>query len=180
MEILGFREFQLLLEDVDPLTTAPAVGTDMPAPTPPPPPAPDLGTGAPSDLPPDPNAAPTTQTAPTELKFVFIQEAPLKKWHGEFDKNGGTKKFTVFGVSPEDLTKWLEAHNSDSDVNVVKAALFGKRAMPASLYHDFKREVETGELGTDKGSIDITFDSDKDFDNPATDDLDVVFLKSTK
>lgn len=181
MEILGFKEYRLLLEQEDPTAPPPPASpaTDMP-PTPTTPATPpDLGT-SPSTLPPDPNAAPPTPEEPQDMKFIFIQDAAGKKWHGEHDKNGGAKKFTVYGVSKEDLEKWLTAHKMDAKSDKVEAALTGKREMPSSVYSEFKKEVVGGELGTDKGTIDITFDSENNFDNPSTTDLDVVFLKPAK
>jgi hypothetical protein len=170
------------LEADDPNTTAPASpAMDTPPIAAPPSQAPsDLGT-APSSLPPDPTtpAAPVT-TGLSGRKFVFIQDAHVKKWHGEHDAEGGIKRFTEYEVSDEDLDKWLTAHKFDDKMDLVKTALSGKRPLPPSIYHDFKKEVIAGSLGADKGSIDITFDSDKNFDNPSTTDLDVVFLKSVK
>ena len=58
------------------------------------------------------------------------------------------------------------------------AALAGRRPMPQDVYSTFKKEVVAGDLGTDKGIIDIKFDSDSNFSNPSTSDLEVVFLKS--
>ena len=146
----------------------------MPTPTPS-----DLGT-APSALPPDPNAPPVNPTAPPGKKFVFIQDAHVKKWHGDSDNEGGTKRFTEYEISDEELATWLEAHDDDDQAEIIKAALDGKRPMPQDVYLQFKKEVLDGTLGSDKGSIDVTFDSDKNFDNPTTANLEVVFLKSTK
>jgi len=189
MEILNFDQFRtkLILEAAGDDPAAMAAGappppaspvTDTPPP-PPPPPAPDLGT-SPSTLPPDPNAPPPGPEEPTDLKFVFIQDAAQKKWYGIHDKAGGVKRFTVYSVSKEDLDEWLTTHKDDENKEIVTAALNGKRLMPSSVYSDFKREVTNGTLGSDKGTIDITFDSETDFDNPATEDLSVVFLKSGK
>lgn len=189
MEILSFDEFRksvLILEQDElgagapPPPPSPAVDTPPPPPTTPlPPPPVDFGAGS-STLPPDPNAPAPAPTEPTGLRFVFIQDAPQKKWHGEFDKDGGVKRFTVYEVSQEELEKWLTTHKDEEHAELVKAALNGKRPMPSNVYSDFKREVMDGTLGTDKGPIDVTFDSETDFDNPSTDDLTVVFLRSSK
>lgn len=183
IEILDFDTFRntLLLEQEDPTAAPPPASpvTDVPPP-PPTPNTPSTPPGTNVSLPPDPNAAPPIPEEPKGSKFVFIQDAPEKKWHGQFDKNGGVKRFTVYEVMPEDLEKWLTTHKDDSDADQVNAALSGKRPMSSSIYSDFKREVTDGTLGSDKGPIDITFDSDTDFDNPSTTDLDVVFLRSKK
>ena len=190
MEILNFDQFRtkLLLEAAgdDPAAMAagappppPSPATDVPPPPPPPSPAPDLGT-APSTLPPDQNAPPPGSEEPTDLKFIFIQDAAQKKWHGTHDKDGGIKRFTVYSVTPEELEEWLTTHKDDENTEMVVAALNGKRPMPSSIYSDFKREVMNGTLGSDKGLMDISFDSETDFDNPSTEDLSVVFLKSGK
>jgi hypothetical protein len=181
MEILSFDEFRksiLILEQDELGAGAPPPPPSPAVDTPPPPPA-DFGAGS-STLPPDPNAPAPAPTEPTGLRFVFIQDAPQKKWHGEFDKDGGVKRFTVYEVSQEELEKWLTTHKDEENAELVKAALNGKRPMPSNVYSDFKREVMDGTLGTDKGPIDITFDSETDFDNPSTDDLNVVFLRSSK
>lgn len=186
MDILSYTEFKksrIILEQEDlgtPLPASPAVDTPPPAPmstsTPPPPPA-DFGAGT---LPPDPNAPPLAPEEPKGMRFVFIQDAHHKKWHGEFNKDGGTKRFTVFEIMPEELDSWLTTHKDDENAEIVKAALAGKRPMPSSVYSDFKREVLDGTIGTDKGPIDIEFDSETNFDNPSTEDLSVVFLRSAK
>lgn len=186
MEILDFDRFKkskLILEQDDPLAGGPPPPAASPATdTPPPPPmsTPDLGMSP--TLPPDPNApqAPLAVEEPKDFRFVFIQDAAQKKWYGQSDQNGGVKRFTVYQITPDDLETWLAAHKDEANSELVKAALTGKRPMPSSVYSDFKREVIDGTLGTDNGPIDVTFDSDKDFDNPATDDLSVVFLRSGK
>jgi hypothetical protein len=183
MDILGFDEFKLLLEAEDPLSATPSLpaspASDVPPPSTPTPAPSDLGT-APAALPPDPNAPAAGPEEPTGKKFIFIQDAHLKKWHGDSDNEGGTKRFTEYEVSDEELGKWLETHDDDDQAELIKAALDGKRPMPQSVYHKFKKEVLDGTLGADKGTIDVIFDSDKNYDNPTTSNLDVVFLKSTK
>jgi len=187
MDILDFEQFkkqkQLILEADDTMGATPPPASpamDMP-PTPTTPPAPigDPNTGLGMELPPDPMALPIPEK-PKPYKFVFIQDAAHKKWYGRVDKEGGVKRFTVYELTDEELQKWIDGHVSEEDPEKIKAALIGKRVMPSSIYSDFKREVLGGELGTDKGPIDITFDSDTDYDNPATDDLHVVFLRSSK
>ena len=179
MRILEFKEFKTLLLE-DELTDAAAAPPAPEAAPPPPapdmaiPPAPDMGAG----LPPDPNAAPVTPAATTSPKFIFIQDAENKKWFGSHDGQGGVKRFTQYEIEPEALTKWLEAHKMESDKDLVMAALAGRRNFPANMYSEFKEEVKDGLLGIDKGTVDITFDSDDNFNNPSTPDLDVVFLKS--
>jgi hypothetical protein len=173
--LLEFKEFKLLLED-DPAPAPDAAAAPPPPPPPaaappPPPPMPDMG-----GLPPAP--APTAPTGPGTIKFVFIGDAHDKKWHGNHDSDGGTKRFTQYEIAPDDLTKWLEVHQFDKDKDLVLAALSGKRSMPKEVYLKFKEEVKEGDLGTDKGTIDISFDSDTDFSNPSTTDLEVVFLKA--
>lgn len=189
MDILSFWDFKrskLLLEqdelgtEAPPAPASPAVDTPPPPPTAPPPPPPtDFGAGS-STLPPDPNEQPVAPEQPAGMRFVFIQDAPQKKWYGEFDKDGGVKRFTVYEVLPDELAKWLAAHKDEENAELISAALAGKRPMPSSVYSDFKREVMDGTLGTDKGPIEVTFDSDTDFDNPSTADLSVVFLRSSK
>ena len=185
MRILEFKEFKhLLLEDDPAAPPDPGAAPPPPppadpaaaAPPPPPPPAPDLG--GPGALPPDPNAPAAGPAAPTGSKFIFIQDAENKKWHGSHDENGGTKRFTQYEITPEDLTKWLEVHKFDKEKDLVMAALAGRRPMPQDVYSTFKKEVIAGDLGTDKGIVDIKFDSDSNFSNPSTSDLEVVFLKS--
>ena len=179
MRILEFKEFKTLLLE-DELTDAAAAPPAPEAAPPPPapdmaiPPAPDMGAG----LPPDPNAAPVTPAATTSPKFIFIQDAENKKWFGSHDGQGGVKRFTQYEIDPEALTKWLEAHKMESDKDLVMAALAGRRNFPANIYSEFKEEVKDGLLGVDKGTVDITFDSDDNFKNPSTPDLDVVFLRS--
>lgn len=180
MRILEFKEFKtLLLEDelTDAAAAPPAPDAAAAPPAPDaaiPPPAPDMGAG----LPPDPNAAPVTPTATTSPKFIFIQDAENKKWFGSHDNQGGVKRFTQYEIDPEALTTWLKAHKMESDEKAVIAALAGRRDLPANIYSEFKEEVKNGLLGVDKGTIDVTFDSDDNFKNPSTEDLEVVFLKS--
>lgn len=179
MRILEFKEFKNLLLEDEP-AAPPAPDAAIP---PPPPPAPDMAMSPPAPdmaagLPPDPNAAPVAPSANTSLKFIFIQDAENKKWFGSHDGQGGVKRFTQYEIEPEALTKWLEAHKMESDKDLVMAALAGRRSFPANIYSEFKEEVKDGLLGVDKGTVDITFDSDKNFNNPSTSDLDVVFLKS--
>ena len=181
MRILEFKEFKnLLLEDEPAAVPPPAPDAAIPPPPPPapdmamPPPAPDMAAG----LPPDPNAPPVTPAATTTSKFIFIQDAENKKWFGSHDGQGGVKRFTQYEIDPEALTKWLEVHKMESDKDLVMAALAGRRNFPANIYSEFKEEVKNGLLGVDKGTIDITFDSDDNFKNPSTPDLDVVFLRS--
>lgn len=181
MRILEFKEFKnLLLEDEPAAIPPPAPDAAIPPPPPAapdmgmPPPAPDMAAG----LPPDPNAAPVAPPANTSPKFIFIQDAENKKWFGSHDGQGGVKRFTQYEIDPEALTKWLEVHKMESDKDLVMAALAGRRDFPANIYSEFKEEVKNGLLGVDKGTIDVTFDSDDNFKNPSTDDLEVVFLKS--
>jgi hypothetical protein len=181
MRILEFKEFKnLLLEDEPAAIPPPAPDAAIPPPPPAapdmgmPPPAPDMAAG----LPPDPNAAPVAPPANTSPKFIFIQDAENKKWFGSHDGQGGVKRFTQYEIDPEALTKWLEVHKMESDKDLVMAALAGRRNFPANIYSEFKEEVKNGLLGVDKGTVDITFDSDDNFNNPSTPDLDVVFLKS--
>lgn len=189
MRILEFKEFKNLLLEDDPAAppadaAAPPPPADAAAPPPPPagaaapPPPPPMDPGAPPALPGDPNAAPAGPAAPTGLKFIFIQDAENKKWHGAHTEDGGTKRFTQYEVTPDELTKWLEVHKFDKEKDLVLAALAGRRPMPETVYTTFKKEVIDGELGTDKGIVDIKFDSDENFNNPSTTDLEVVFLKS--
>jgi hypothetical protein len=184
VRILEFKEFKQLLEadETDAAgLTAPA--SEPPAGPPPPPTpevaAPDFGIPPPDAAPVD--AAPAEPTAePTpadEMKFVFIQDAKSKKWHGHHGLDGGVKKFTQYSVTADEITKWLDVHKFDADKDVVMASLVGKREMPEDVYSTFKKEVQDGSLGSDKGSIDIKFDSDSNFNNPSTTDLNVVFLK---
>lgn len=185
MDILDFAQFKkalLILEDTMGKTVPPASpAMDMPPTAPAAPgtnPTQDMGLGM--ELPPDPNVAPPVPEEPKPFKFVFIQDAAHKKWYGQADKDGGIKRFSVYEVMPDELESWITNHSQDEDTNLIQAALNGKRPMPSSVYSDFKREILSGSLGADKGPIDITFDSDTDYDNPATDDLGVVFLRSTK
>jgi len=177
MRILEFKEFKnLLLEDEPAAPPAPEA-----APPPPPPPAPDMAIPPPdmaAGLPPDPNAPPVTPAATTSPKIIFIQDAENKKWFGAHDGQGGVKRFTQYEIDPEALTKWLEVHKMESDKDLVMAALAGRRDFPANIYSEFKEEVKDGLLGVDKGTVDITFDSDDNFDNPSSDNLEVVFLRS--
>lgn len=177
MKILGYNDFKLILEADEP-APAGAAPTDAgaalaPPPPPPPAPSPDLGGGA---TPPAGGGA--TPPVTTDMKFVFIQDADKKEWRGHHDKDGGSKRFTVYKVTQEELTKWLDVHKLDKDNDLVMAALAGRRKMPQDTYKEFKKEVINGTLGSDQGAIDITFDSDSDLSNPSTDDLDVVFLRS--
>ena len=185
MRILEFKEFKTLLLEDEPAAVPPGPPTTPEAAIPPPPPPdmgmppmppshPDLGAG----LPPDPNALPVPLAATTSPKFIFIQEAGNKKWFGSNDGQGGVKRFTQYEIDPEALTKWLEVHKMESDKDLVMAALAGRRNFPANIYSEFKEEVKNGLLGVDKGTVAITFDSDDNFKNPSTPDLDVVFLRS--
>jgi len=179
MRILEFKEFKnLLLEDEPAAIPPPAPEAAIPPPPPAPdmgmPPAPDMGAG----LPPDPNAAPVAPPANTSPKIIFIQDAANKKWFGSHDGQGGVKRFTQYEIDPEALTKWLEVHKMESDKDLVMAALAGRRDFPANIYSEFKDEVKDGLLGVDKGTVDITFDSDDNFNNPTSDNLEVVFLRS--
>ena len=181
MRILEFKEFKkLLLEDelTDAATSTSAAATTTStsdAAIPPPPPAPDMGAG----LPPDPNAVPVPPAATTSLKFIFIQDAKNKKWHGQHSENGGVKRFTQYEIGPEALTRWLEDHNMESDKDLVMAALAGKRPMPNSVYSTFHKEVTSGIVKdcTDKGTVDVTFKSDDNFKNPTSDNLEVNFVR---
>ena len=179
MRILEFKEFKnLLLEDEPAAIPPPAPEAAIPPPPPAPdmgmPPAPDMGAG----LPPDPNAVPVAPPANTSPKIIFIQDAANKKWFGSHDGQGGVKRFTQYEIDPEALTKWLEVHKMESDKDLVMAALAGRRDFPANIYSEFKDEVKDGLLGVDKGTVDITFDSDDNFNNPTSDNLEVVFLRS--
>ena len=180
MRILEFKEFKNLLLEDEP-AAPPAPDAAIPPP-PPPPPAPDMAMPPPPDmaagLPPDPNAPPVTPAATTSPKIIFIQDAENKKWFGSHDNQGGVKRFTQYEIEPEALTKWLEVHKMESDKDLVMAALAGRRDFPANIYSEFKEEVKDGLLGVDKGTVDITFDSDDNFDNPSSDNLEVVFLRS--
>ena len=181
MRILEFKEFKNLLLEDEPAAVPP--GPPEAAVPPPPPPAPDMAMPPPAPdmaagLPPDPNAPPVTPAATTTSKFIFIQDAENKKWFGSHDGQGGVKRFTQYEIDPEALTTWLKAHKMESDEKAVIAALAGRRDLPANIYSEFKEEVKNGLLGVDKGTIDVTFDSDDNFKNPSTDDLEVVFLKS--
>jgi hypothetical protein len=185
VKILEFNEFkkkiQLIREaegDTPDAADAPAPPAPAAATPPPPAPMPDLGATPPAgELPADPAAQPPSPGAEGEMRFVFIDDAEKKPWHGNHDADGGTKRFTQYSISQEDLTKWLDVHEFEEDQALVTAALAGKREMPEKVYTILKKEVKDGTLGTDKGTIDIKFDSEKDFDNPSTTDLDVVFLK---
>lgn len=186
VKILEFNEFkkqlQLIKEaegDTPDAADAPAAAAPAPPLTAPAPaPMPDAAATPPAgELPADPNAQPPAAGATGEMRFVFIDDAEKKPWHGNHDSDGGTKRFTQYSVSQEDLTKWLDVHEFEEDQALVMAALAGKREMPEKIYSILKKEVKEGTLGTDKGTIDIKFDSEKDFDNPSTTDLDVVFLK---
>jgi len=182
MRILEFKEFKnLLLEDEPAAPPAPDAAIPPPPP-PPPPPAPDMAMPPPPDmgagLPPDPNAPPVTPAATTSPKIIFIQDAENKKWFGAHDGQGGVKRFTQYEIEPEALTKWLEVHKMESDKDLVMAALAGRRDFPANIYSEFKEEVTDGLLGVDKGTVDVTFDSDDNFKNPTSDNLEVVFLRS--
>ena len=187
MRILEFKEFKTLLLEDEPAAVPPGPPTTPEAAIPPPPPPdmgmppmppspPDLGAG----LPPDPNAVPVPPAATTSPKFIFIQDAENKKWFGSHDGQGGVKQFTQYEIDPKALTTWLEDHNMESNKDLVMAALAGKRPMPNSVYSTFHKEVTSGIVKgcTDKGTIDVTFDSDDNFKNPSTEDLEVVFLKS--
>ena len=183
MRILEFKEFKTLLLEDEPAAAAPPAPEAAPPPPPPPaldmaippmPPAPDMGAG----LPPDPNAAPVTPASTTSPKIIFIQDAENKKWFGAHDGQGGVKRFTQYEIEPEALTKWLEVHKMESDKDLVMAALAGRRDFPANIYSEFKKEVTDGLLGVDKGTVDVTFDSDDNFKNPTSDNLEVVFLRS--
>ena len=181
MRILEFKEFKNLLLEDEPAAVPP--GPPEAAVPPPPPPAPDMAMPPPAPdmaagLPPDPNAPPVTPAATTTSKFIFIQDAENKKWFGSHDGQGGVKRFTQYEIDPEALTTWLKAHKMESDEKAVIAALAGRRDLPANIYSEFKEEVKNGLLGVDKGTIDVTFDSDDNFKNPSTEDLEVVFLKS--
>jgi len=180
MRILEFKEFKNLLLEDEP-AAPPAPDAAIPPP-PPPPPAPDMAMPPPPDmgagLPPDPNAPPVTPAATTSPKIIFIQDAENKKWFGAHDGQGGVKRFTQYEIDPEALTKWLEVHKMESDKDLVMAALAGRRDFPTNIYSEFKKEVTDGLLGVDKGTVDITFDSDDNFDNPSSDNLEVVFLRS--
>ena len=181
MRILEFKEFKNLLLEDEPAAVPP--GPPEAAVPPPPPPAPDMAMPPPAPdmaagLPPDPNAPPVTPAATTTSKFIFIQDAENKKWFGSHDGQGGVKRFTQYEIDPKALTTWLKAHQMESDEKAVIAALAGRRDLPANIYSEFKEEVKNGLLGVDKGTVDITFDSDDNFNNPSTPDLDVVFLKS--
>jgi len=190
MEILGYTEFiknkHLILEQDDTMGAAPpppSPAGDIPPSTSMPPTDDSLGSvGGAMDpfLPEDPNQQTAISKPAEPYKFVFIQDAAHKKWHGHSDKNGGTKRFSTYSIDKEELTKWIDSHAGDYDPEKIKAALEGKRKMPSLIYSKFKKDVLAGDLGTDKGPIDISFDSDTDFDNPSTDDLSVVFLRSTK
>lgn len=179
VRILEFKEFKKLLFEADETETV-APASEPPAGPPPPPApevaAPDLGMPAP-DTP--PAEAPTAEPTPSdEMKFIFIKDAKSKKWHGTHSSEGGVKRFTQYAVTADELTKWLDVHKFDADKDIALASLAGKRDMPNEVYSTFKREVEDGSLGSEKGTIDIKFDSDTKFDNPSTSDLNVVFLKS--
>lgn len=178
MKILDFTKFTLLLEADDPAAApapppADAGGMAPPPPAPAPPPALGGDMGAPA-----PAAGGPVQPTTTDMKFIFIQEAGKKEWHGHHDSDGGTKRFTMYKVTADEFTKWLEVHKLDQDKDLALAALAGRRKMPENLYKEFKKEVVDGTLGSDQGSLDVTFDSDTDLSNPSTDDLDVVFLRS--
>jgi hypothetical protein len=184
VKILEFKEFKTRLRAVyeDEVTPDAADAPAPPAAAPPPPPAmpaPDLGAGVPPAMPPDPNAPPAAAAGPTEMKFVFIKDAVKKPWHGHHDsESGGTKRLVQYSVTKEELEKWLEVHEFEAESELVMAALAGKRTMPLDVYKKFKAEVKDGSLGSDRGTTDIKFDTDSDFDQPSTSDLDIVFLKS--
>ena len=186
MRILEFKEFKnLLLEDE--LTDAATSTSDtaLPPTALPPPPTIDTTTTTPlaqdmgAGLPPDPNAAPVTPAATTSLKFIFINDAKNKKWHGQHSENGGVKRFTQYEIGPEAITRWLEEHNMESNKDLVMAALAGKRPMPNSVYSTFHKEVTSGIVNdcTDKGTVDVTFKSDDNFKNPTSDNLEVNFVR---
>lgn len=180
VKILEFKEFKnrLRLTEQDEITPDPAdapAAPEAPVPAPAPIEAPLAPAG---ELPPDPNAQPPAPAAPDEMKFVFIDDAPKKKWHGNHDENGGVKRFTQYAVTKDDLNKWIDVHEFEESNSLIITALSGKREMPTDVYKKFKSEVIDGTLGVDKGTIDITFDSDKKFDNPSTSNLEVVFLKT--
>ena len=187
VKILEFKEFKKKLAlireaegDTPDAADAPAA-PPAPAPAPAAPAAPDMGAPAPApggELPPDPNAAPPTPNAEGDMRFVFIDDAEKKPWHGNHDADGGTKRFTQYSITKDDLTKWLDAHEFEKDQELIMAAFTGKREVPEKVYSILKKEVKSGMLGTDKGTLDIKFDSDKKFDNPSTTDLNIVFLKS--
>lgn len=189
VKILEFKEFKRRLRLINEAEGDTPDAADAPAAAPPPAPAaptpapvPDMG-GAPAatgELPPDPNAAPASPAA-AGMKFVFIEDAKKKKWYGHHDEDGGTKRFTQYAIENDAaLTDWLKVHGYEKDAELVKAALAGKKPMPANIYDDLKREVEDGKLGIDKGTIDIKFDSEKDLDNPSTSDVEVGFVKTSK
>jgi len=183
VRILEFKEFKMRLMEAEgdpPASEPPASPAAIP------PPAPDMGAPM-MDEPPIP--APTdgpaagTEVAPTageDMRFVFIKDAKDKKWHGTHDKEGGVKRFTQYSVKAEEVEKWIDVHKFSDDKELIMAALSGKRDMPERVYSVLKDEVEDGSLGTDRGTIDIKFDSDEDFSKPSTTDLNVVFLKQVK
>lgn len=177
VKILEFKDFKnklFLMKEADETPDT----ADAPAPAPPPIPAPDQPIAPVGELPVDPGAQPPVPATADEMKFVFIDDADKKKWHGNHDENGGVKRFTQYGVTKDELNKWIDVHEFEESNSLIIAALSGKREMPTDVYKKFKSEVIDGTLGADKGTIDITFDSDKKFDNPSTTDLEVVFLKS--
>ena len=185
VRILEFKEFKTRLRAIyeDEITPdaadAPAPAPPAAAAPPPPMPPPDLGAGVPPALPPDPNAPPAAAAGPTEMKFVFIRDAAKKPWHGHHDEEaGGIKRLVQYSVTQEELEKWLDVHEFEAEKELVMAALAGKRAMPPEVYKKFKSEVKDGSLGSDRGTTDIKFDTDSEFDQPSTSDLDIVFLKS--
>jgi len=138
--------------------------------------APEMG----GELPPDPNAPAAAPGSEEEAKFIFIDDAEKKPWYGNHNQDGGTKRFTQYSIPKEDLIKWLDVHEFENDQELVTASLAGKRDMPKKVYDILKKEVKDGTLGTDKGTVDIKFDSEKNFDKPSTTDLNVIFLKSEK
>ena len=186
VKILEFNEFKRNLKlireaegDTPDAADAPAAAPSPAAPAAPA--APDMGMPAPApggELPPDPNAAPPAPGAEGDMRFVFIDDAKKKPWHGNHDEDGGTKRFTQYSITNDDLTKWLDAHEFEKDQELIIAAFTGKRDIPEKVYQILKKEVKDGMLGTDKGTIDIKFDSDTKFNNPSTTDLNIVFLKS--
>jgi hypothetical protein len=190
IKILEFKEFKkrltpLFEDDPAPEPPAPAPAADVaPAPAPAPEPAaapPPMDMGAPA-MPPDPNAAPAGVGAPTEYQFVFIQDAEDKSWKS---KDFKTKELIKYSVTPDDLNKWIDAHNFEKNPELaasVKAALTGTRPMTADLYDKFKEEIKDGLIGTNMGSIELKFDSESDLSNPSTDasNINVGFVKSTE
>jgi hypothetical protein len=179
VKILEFREFKnLLIKEAEETPDAADAPAPAPAPEPVPAPAPEPALAPEAELPPAPGEQPPVAAAPGEIQFVFMDDASKKPWRGNHDENGGVKRFTQYAIPPDELAKWIDVHEFEEDNELILAALAGKRDMPKSVYKKFKSEVMDGTLGTDKGTIDITFDSEKKFDNPSTTNLEVVFLKS--